>query len=348
VLFDLIKRLDLPGEFSGRAQRIGTRLLEPPTVELAETAVGDIADLVAKSRLQIEQEKRDIEQFLSQLTGRLQEIDRHLGESLGHRERANAEGSAIDASLSAEVAQIHRSVAEAHDFSSLKTSIKTHLENIQAQMQARKELEQSQLELAQAEAARLRETLNRVEGESRQLRERLQDARERALRDALTGLHNRLAYDERIAQELERWNRYARPAVLSIWDIDHFKRINDTFGHTAGDNALRAVAKILQEATRKSDFLARFGGEEFMLLLPETDIATALELADRLRERVATKRFQYRGQPVPLSISCGLATFLEKDSPEDIYRRADIALYRAKAAGRNRCLVFAPDMLEGN
>ncbi len=345
VLFNLIKRLDLPAAFNSQAQQISDRLNEPPSAALAGVAVNDIADLMAKSRHQIEQEKRDIEQFLAQLTGRLQELDQLLSDSFGKRERASAEGSVIDASMTAEVAQIHRSVAEAQDFEGLKLSIKAHIENIQAQMQARKQLEQTQIKLAEAEAERLRTTLAKTEDESHLLRKRLQDARKRALRDTLTGLNNRLAYEERMAQEIERWGRYARPEVLSIWDIDHFKKINDTFGHTAGDNALRAVAKLLQESTRKSDFLARFGGEEFMLLLPETNVQTALELANRLRERVAVKRFQFRGQPVPLSISCGLAPFVDKDTAEDIYRRADIALYEAKAAGRNCCLVFEPGML---
>lgn len=346
VLFDLLNRLDLPATFSTRAQRLGARLHQPPTAALATAAVTEIADLVARSRHQVEQEKQEIEQFLSQLTGRLQELDHLLGDSLGNREHANAQGNAIDASMSAEVEQIQRSVAEARDFDGLKTSIRTHLENIQEQMQARKELEQTQLKMAEAEAAHLRESLAKVEGESQELRARLKDARDRALRDALTGLANRLAYDERIGQEIARWIRYGHPTVLSIWDIDHFKKINDTFGHTAGDNALKAVAKLLEEATRDSDFLARFGGEEFMLLLPETDIATALELANRLRERVAAKRFQYRGQPVPLSISCGLAHFIDQDTAEDVYRRADVALYRAKAAGRNCCKVFEPGMLD--
>ncbi|MBK1648660.1 GGDEF domain-containing protein [Rhabdochromatium marinum] len=345
VLFDLLSRIDLPAEFDSQTRRIGECLHQPPTTELASTAVIDIADLMAKSRHQLEREKKDLEGFLSQLTERLQALDRHLGESFGLRERASAEGSAIDDSMSAEVAHIHRSVAEAQDFSGLKSSIKTHLENIQVQIEARKELEQTQLELALADAAHLRESLAKVETESQQLRERLREARERALHDGLTGLHNRLAYDEYIGQEMERWRRYARPAVLSIWDIDHFKRVNDRFGHIAGDNALKAIARLLQDATRKSDFLARLGGEEFMLLLPETDIETALELANRLRERVATQRFKYLGQPVPLNISCGLATFIAQDTPEALYHRADLALYRAKETGRNRCVVFEPGML---
>lgn len=345
VLFDLLKRLDLPAVLDPLAMRIGEQLQEPPTAALASAAVGDIADLMAKSRHQIEQEKQDIEQFLAQLTNRLEEIDQLLGDSFGNRERASAEGSVIDANMTAAVDRIHRSVAEAQDIEGLKIAIKLHIENIQTQMRARQELEQTQLKQAEAEAARLRETLAKTENESQTLRARLQDARERALHDTLTGLPNRLAYEQRIEQELARWSRYGRAAVLSIWDVDYFKQINDRFGHLAGDNALKAIARLLEEASRESDFLARFGGEEFMLLLPETDIATALALANRLRERVAGRRFLYRGQPVPLSISCGLAPFMVGDTAETLYQRADTALYRAKAVGRNCCLVFEPSML---
>lgn len=341
VLFDLLHRLDLPVELSEQTQDISQRLHQPPTASLASTAVNEIADLMAKSRLKVEQEKSEIEGFLAQLTTHLLELERHLEDSLGNRGRVSAQGSAIHASMSAEVAEIRRSVDEAQDIQLLKTRIQIHLEKIQKHMVAREKLEESQLAQAQAELEKLRVRLAHVEEESGELRARLREARELALRDALTGLHNRLAYDQRIVQECERWHRYGHPAVLSIWDIDHFKHINDRFSHTAGDNALKALAKLMQESTRKSDFLARFGGEEFMLLLPETTIETALQLANRLRERVAAKRFQYRGQSVPLSISCGLTAFLADDTPEEIYRRADAALYRAKANGRNRCVVFS-------
>lgn len=341
VLFDLLHRLDLPKELDDQRQRIAQLLHQPSTVHLAGQAVNDIADLMAKSRLKIEREKSEIEGFLAQLTTHLVELERYLEVSLDSQGHATVKGRAIHASVSAEVAEIRRSVDEAQDIQVLKARIQVHLENIQENMLAREKLEATQLAQVQAELEQLRDRLARVECESNELRARLREAHEQALRDALTGLHNRLAYDQRIVQECEHWHRYAHPTVLCIWDIDYFKRINDTFSHTAGDNALKALAKLMQESTRKSDFLARFGGEEFMLLLPETTIDTGLHLANRLRERIAAKRFQYRGQLVPLSVSCGLAEFIPGDTPEDVYRRADAALYQAKAAGRNCCVVFS-------
>ncbi|NKN33563.1 GGDEF domain-containing protein [Marichromatium bheemlicum] len=340
VLLDLLHRLDLPEAFAEPFGAITTLLRDEPSAETAERAVTEIADLLARARHHLEQEKKDIEHFLSQLTGRLEALDRYLETTVGQREETARQGESIDADMSAEVANIRRSVDAAQDVDQLKLSIQGHLSNIQQHMDARRSLEQEQLRRARAEIDHLKQELGKVQEESGELRQRLHEARERALFDSLTGLNNRLAYDERITQECERWARYGRPAVLSIWDVDFFKRINDRFGHTAGDNVLKILGKLLRSSIRKSDFVARFGGEEFMMLLPETTIETAFEVAEKLREQVASSRFQYRGQPVPVTMSCGLAPFIDNDTPEDIYRRADAALYAAKHAGRNRCHVY--------
>ncbi len=137
--------------------------------------------------------------------------------------------------------------------------------------------------------------------------------------------------------ELARAERHGRPLTLGILDVDHFKRINDRFGHPAGDRVLRILADLFRQQTRASDFLARFGGEEFMLVLPETSGPDALVVADKLRETVAQAHFHYRKQSVPVTLSCGLAQYRPGETLEQLYVRADAALYRAKEGGRNRC-----------
>lgn len=342
VLFDLIHRLDLPAELSENFDRIAARLCDPPSTTLARQIVEDIAELMARARQHVEREKKDIESFLSQLTGRLQELDHSLKETVSSHGETTSQGDAIDASLSAEVAGIRKSVSEAENIDQIKHSIQSHLSNIQLHMDARKQLEQSRIKRTELEIQRLKDSLSQVQEESAALRTRLNQERERALRDALTGLHNRLAYDERIALEYERWARYGHPMVLSVWDVDHFKRINDSYGHNAGDNVLKILGKLLSRQTRKSDFVARFGGEEFMLLLPETGIQTAFEVAEKLRQLIATAQFMYRGQQVPVTMSCGLAECLPGDTTESLYRRADAALYAAKQGGRNCCKIADP------
>src|SRR5690606_30947913 len=125
--------------------------------------------------------------------------------------------------------------------------------------------------------------------------------------------------------------------TFSIWDIDHFKRINDAHGHDAGDRLLRGVADILGRHKRAEDFLARIGGEEFVLLLPMTPIDTAMSVAEKLRGAVATTAFRHRGDSVPVTVSCGLTEFRAGDTLTSAYERADRALYHAKERGRNRC-----------
>lgn len=339
VLFDLLHRLDLPAALSGQFQSIAALLHEPPSSDSARRVVADIAELMAKTRQHVEQEKKEIETFLSQLTGRLQALDRYLEDAVGYRGQSTQQGDVIDEGMSAEVDGIRKSVNEAENIDQLKASIQAHLSSIQLHMDARKRLERDRLKQADSEIAHLKQALTKVHQESGELRVRLSQERDRALHDALTGLHNRLAYDERITQECERWERYGRPTVLSIWDVDHFKRVNDQFGHSAGDNVLKILGNLLSKHTRKSDFIARFGGEEFMLLLPETDIQTAFEVADKLREFIAAAKFLYHGQPVPVTMSCGLAECIAGDTPESLYRRADAALYEAKQGGRNCCKI---------
>ncbi len=155
--------------------------------------------------------------------------------------------------------------------------------------------------------------------------------------DPLTGVSNRLAYEEQLQQEFHRWQRFGNPLAFVIWDIDHFKQINDTYGHAMGDEVLRNIAMQLNRHLRATDFVARYGGEEFAMLLPGADAKAALELADQIRLNIAKTGFNSGKVRIPVTISCGVASFKPGDSPQSMFNRADRALYQAKNAGRNCC-----------
>jgi two-component system cell cycle response regulator len=159
--------------------------------------------------------------------------------------------------------------------------------------------------------------------------------------DPLTQVLNRRALTLRLTSELDRARRYNSVVTLLLIDLDHFKRVNDTFGHLTGDDALREVAALLQHAVRSVDVVARYGGEEFVVVLPETAEAGAVAFAERMRERIEAHEFAVpseMGSRLRLTASIGVATFPSPrvDSAEDLFTQADAALYRAKAEGRNR------------
>jgi diguanylate cyclase len=156
--------------------------------------------------------------------------------------------------------------------------------------------------------------------------------------DSLTGCHSRYAYERRLEGEFQRWQRHSQPLTFSVWDIDFFKRVNDSYGHEAGDRLLRAVADLFARNKRAEDFLARIGGEEFALLLPMTTLEAATTVAEKLRCVVEAAAFRHHGEPVQVTVSAGLMDFRAGDTLTTVYERADRALYQAKQQGRNHCV----------
>ncbi len=185
----------------------------------------------------------------------------------------------------------------------------------------------------------VRDVTEQVEYENRlfEYQSELEDANVKlkamATTDGLTGIKNRAAFNARLTEEYDRAVRHSRPISVIMMDVDHFKGFNDTFGHPAGDEVLRTVAKLLQHTTRTTDFVARYGGEEFVAILPDTDASGAMILAERFRRAIANVKWDKRN----VTISVGVATL--KDSTSDaasMTQEADEALYRSKQAGRNR------------
>jgi diguanylate cyclase (GGDEF)-like protein len=192
------------------------------------------------------------------------------------------------------------------------------------------------------EAAELRARLTsgrRVVTLQEQLLATQRQLREQASRDALTGLWNRAAILDLLERELARGRREGRPVGVIMADLDHFKRINDTFGHLAGDRVLRQAARRLGEALRPYDTVGRYGGEEFLVVLPGCDAGDATGLAERLRRCVADEPVDWEGCPVPVTVSLGVAASDGAADAAGLLQTADEALYRAKGAGRNRAVL---------
>ena len=155
--------------------------------------------------------------------------------------------------------------------------------------------------------------------------------------DALTGLPNRRYFDDFLAREVARYHPTDGGLALLVIDVDHFKRVNDTLGHLAGDRVLRELSQVMSRGLRRSDFLARYGGEEFALVLPGTPRNIAAVIASKLRTQVEQHEFRYQGESIAVTISVGVAMWtMQMGSPEELIKLADTQLYRAKNAGRNQ------------
>jgi two-component system cell cycle response regulator len=162
--------------------------------------------------------------------------------------------------------------------------------------------------------------------------------------DSLTGLFNRRAFEKKIGEEFERSKRYGHPLSVVILDIDNFKKINDTYGHHGGDAALVKISEVLRERSRRSDFPSRFGGEEFVLVLPETDQDSAIQVARKFHEEIRSCSFGTVDKPFLLTVSMGLTSTTKKDYSDwrEMVADADCALYQAKNTGKDRIEVCLP------
>lgn len=335
----LIEALHFPSELQSKVLALRDQIADGIDIPQTAQVLNGIADLIAASRTQLEKEKQDLQDFLRQITDRLQDIDQHLAGAEYQRQASVDSNHKLDVQVEVQVKGIETSVNNAAELSELKTTIQQRLEAIRTHWEEhRSQEEQYQLKLKE-ELANTNSRLHDLEQESQQLKLRLSEEHTQATHDSLTGIHNRLAYEERIEQEYARWKRYNQPLALLIFDIDHFKKINDTWGHRAGDKALRLIAKALKNSLRETDFVARYGGEEFVVLMPETGLDAALVAANKLREAVAKIQFHYQERQVSITVSCGVSLFQANDSKESVFQRADESLYQAKKSGRNRCCV---------
>lgn len=178
---------------------------------------------------------------------------------------------------------------------------------------------------------KLTEVETRLDDQTRAIDAQLAEAR----LDSLTGVHNRRAFDEEMNRRMAEWRRRQTPLSLLMIDVDHFKKINDTHGHPAGDRVLHEIARVLQKTMREMDFTARYGGEEFAAILPATTLRDARRAARRVLEAVAGHRFEAEDCDLDVTVSVGLAEAGPGDDAASLVRRADEALYLSKAAGRN-------------
>lgn len=280
--------------------------------------------------------QHEFEIYLKQLNERLESFQSNLqaaSEDYVGQQTASRE---LNNELRLQVDGLQSSVQDAADLPSLKKVLENRLEGLLGTMDQH---QKARDEREQDVAARLQGLASRVatmEQEALGFRANLEEQRQKALIDPLTGLPNRAAWEERLGHEMAVWQKNKTNLLVCILDLDHFKRINDGYGHLAGDRVLKIVAKVVKKQLRPTDFIARFGGEEFVILLPATQVTAGLALLEQLRTAVEQCPFHFKSEPVTITVSTGVTALRPGERSDVALKRADQALYRAKENGRNR------------
>ncbi|HIF51823.1 MAG TPA: GGDEF domain-containing protein [Thiotrichaceae bacterium] len=337
-LLSLLDWITIPGKSQAKLDTLKQQLAQREDGADTGKLLRRIALTISNAYMEIQSELKETEGFLKKVTNQLNEITLQVADIETLENESFSSSVTLNSEMEKQIELIQTGVDEAETIEDIKKTINTRMEVLQSNMDQFINVEQSRKKTSEGYHQALVERISSMEEETEKLRETIVIERNKAYNDALTGIPNRMAFDERITHEFQRWQRYNSKLTLCLVDIDKFKGVNDTYGHKAGDIVLKTIAEKCASKVRKSDFFCRYGGEEFALILPETDLSAAITVAETIRESIERCSFQYGDKDVSVTVSCGLAEVKGKDTLDKVFQRADKALYKAKETGRNRCI----------
>ena len=338
-LIKLLERVEIPDGYFDAVKTLKQQLESCEGLVSLETLLESTTSLLIEINAKNQSKQKEIDKFLTHVTEQLTELGLTITDSGIALMDASMERMKLDQSVSDRMSDLQHRTSSATQLEPLKQVISLHVVNITKEIQEYKQKEAIERAKHQQQLDELSQKIKTLECETGELQTKLITANTNAQRDILTDLPNRLAYDERLKTEISRWLRYHTPLCIVVWDIDFFKKVNDQHGHQVGDQVLVHIANIFINHIRKSDFIARFGGEEFIMLLPHTNKHSAVKVTNNLRHLIAHNPVEILAKPLPVTLSCGITQFFKGDTPESAFKRADQALYLAKEQGRNRCCV---------
>ncbi len=338
---ELIEWMTLPGQVKDELKDIQAQLEQTSVDGDLSPILRDLGHTVSQFHSKLASELSDVEFYLKNIAVKLKQLQIGIEESFADQSASMQERETLASGVAEQIAVIATTIESEEDLNAVKHVIDEGLQEIGSRMRDHLAQDQERVARGEQRLRSLSERLKQMDEESTRLRAQVRRERSRAQRDALTGIANRAAYDERIAAEVARHERHDRELSLAVIDIDKFKSVNDNLGHKAGDKVLKNVAEICAANVRTSDFIARYGGEEFVLVLPETSLEQAHHVAEKLRGEIEGKGFYYNKRRVPITVSIGIARFADEEAADVVFERADRALYEAKNGGRNRCVTEA-------
>jgi diguanylate cyclase len=336
AMSQLIAELGRDPELSNGARALDQQLAADMPLDQMPLLIGKVGALVMLRITALEKSRQEIKTLLGQMMGQLDSVTRYIAGQTEEESQRNSSAETLNTQITGEMSALGANLDTGTDLDEIRSKLRERLFSISHHLQSfrQREMERAQQSRERSDGMRVR--MEEMDLEVRKLQTRLSDEKRLLLMDALTQVPNRLAWDQRYAEERDRWQRFKQSTCIAVWDIDQFKSINDSYGHRAGDKVLAVVAEQLANSIRSTDFVARYGGEEFTMLLPGTSLEDAKRLVEHVRESIARIGFHFRGSPVSITISCGVTAMTPEDNDDEAFDRADKAMYRAKKSGRNR------------
>jgi len=332
-LLELIGALYVPQDEKPLARKLVEKVEKGFDLEDLPELMRELVTLVGKSNSNASE---DFERYLINLSEQLTGVQSFLADSRKEQAAVGQSQRMLDAQVRKDVRQLNEAVKTTDEISELKQNVTRQLVGIMRAMDTFKRSEEARESRMQERYEGLMDKVEQMEQETRQVKAHMEEERMKARTDPLTGLPNRAAYDDQIFSECERWARYRAALSVAVCDLDYFKRINDTYGHLAGDKVLRLIARVLSRSLRSTDFVARYGGEEFVIIMPSTSRSEAATALEKLRAAVESSPFNFHGKPVTVTMSFGVTEAKEGDNADALFSRADALLYQAKENGRNQ------------
>ncbi len=335
-LLEVLQLLRIPNEHIRQLHTLIAELESLPELSQLPSILDGVIKLMRLAGMNLGE---DFEDYLLSLNQQLSYVQNFLTENQAEELKATQRQIALDKAVRQDVSQINYSVKQSTDLVELKQSVSRQLTNIIQSMDEHKKNEEARESSLKQRYEQLLQKVAQMEKEADQVKHRIEEEQLKARTDPLTGLPNRYAYDRHVINELERFERYKVVFSLCVADLDFFKRVNDEYGHLAGDKVLRLMSRILQKNLRKIDIVCRFGGEEFVIIMPSTDGDSATRAVEKVRKVIEESPFNFQGKPVRITMSFGVTEVQPGDAPDEIFSRADRMLYQAKESGRNKAML---------
>lgn len=334
-------RMTLGEAYLDRLSRLNRRIEGIASIENIAEIRNDVISLLRMFIDSVSAEREaEAAAIIHEISRQISEMESFLSDSLDHVGATKQSNTEFNIRMVAELRELNQNATGSQTLEELKTAVVTKLAHIKTVLENKsREDELRNAGIAQ-KIERLRQGVRHMKKEADAANLKVGKLKEQLLLDPLTGAFNRKAYNERIRNEFERYMRYHRVFSLLLFDIDHFKSVNDQHGHAIGDKCLQEITRRTKELIRQNDLLFRIGGEEFVIILPETDGSGARQVADKLRCAVENMEFILKNTTLKITVSIGLSTVRPEDKEVPaLFDRVDAAMYAAKKNGRNRVVL---------